>query len=172
MAEHPCPYKDSHDCDRMIPDTWKMETYEGFVLWKNEHNQITHRHNLENFSLVMQKYHKNNPVSSRKPKRRPEKIEVPDSDLAEALIASLREPGDEELSLEAKEQMIRVLAPVAESGGSGATQAAQAIGKVIGEIFDRMQPPGPNEKCKLCGREAKPPVIKISRALADSEFEE
>lgn len=165
MDEKPCPYKDEQDCDKMIPDSWRMETYEGFVVWKDEHNTIRHRHNLPNFGKMVAKRVKNLPPKV-------DRVVIPDSDLADAMVDALRNPGDEDASLEAQIQLIRALAPVIEQGGAGATSAATTVGNMIGEIFKQMRPPGPNEKCKLCGREEKPPIIKISRELAESEFEE
>lgn len=35
-----CPY-----CPKMLPVTWIMQAYDGFVIWVNEHHQWVHRHN-------------------------------------------------------------------------------------------------------------------------------
>jgi hypothetical protein len=155
----------------MIPDTWTLKTGKNFAIYFNEHNQFAHRHNFPIPGKGVAQSIKND--EEEEPKKVSKKVvkkELPESDLAEAFVEVLENPGDEEASKQAQIALIRSLTPIIEQGGGGATNAAKIAGDIIGEMFKSVKPPGPGEKCRLCGRLDKPPVVRISKALAESRW--
>lgn len=157
-------------CDKMIPDEWTMKLEKGFVIYFNEHNQFAHRHNFpepgKGVADSMRKGEK------KSPKKKVGRVSepLPDSELADAFIEVLENPGDEDASRNAQIALIRSLTPIIEQGGGGATNAAKIAGDIIGEMFKSVKPPAAGEKCRLCGRLDKPPIVRISRELAESAW--
>lgn len=155
-----CPFID--ECGKKIDPSWEMRSYEGYIIWFDENMQFAHRHD-RGFQPKRGNAIKN---TRKKPKST-----LRESELADALIESLENPGDPDVSHQAQVALIRALAPIIESGGGGATKAAEIAGEIIGEMFKAITPPAPGEKCRLCGRLDKPPVVRVSEKLVRSKWE-
>lgn len=89
-------------------------------------------------------------------------------DLADALEAVIENPSDDEAQLKAKRILVRHLASLIVDGKSSSTRAVEIAAGVIGEMFQAIRPPTPDQRCRLCGRLAGKEIkVVIGRELAE-----